>query len=59
MQGRVRHYAATPRPHFSISGAFSTSTRAAGKFHEHLTTPHNFAPPCNESRTFSVARVGA
>jgi hypothetical protein len=47
------------RPHFTLSGHFSTPTRAKGTLHEHLTVPPNFgAPSCTVSSAFSVARTG-
>ena len=45
-------------PHFTITGRFSSPTRAAGTLHEHIPVPANFgAPSCTLSQPFSVTLV--
>jgi hypothetical protein len=41
--------------YFSISGKFTTATRASGTVHEHFTVTS--LPPCSASDAFSVTRV--
>ncbi len=42
--------------YFSISGKFTTPTRASGTVHEHFTVTS--LPPCHASDTFTVTRTG-
>ena len=44
-------------PHYSISGSFSTPTRAGGTINVHFDFPHNALPPCDETEQFSAARA--
>jgi hypothetical protein len=52
------HYASGLDPHFSLSGSFSSPTRAAGTFHEHIAVPASWGvPSCTISEAFSASRV--
>lgn len=42
--------------YFSISGKFTTPTRASGTVHEHFTVTS--LPPCHASDAFAVTRAG-
>lgn len=44
--------------HYSIRGIFHAPNAAAGTIGVRFTFPHNALPPCNESDSFSVKRVG-
>ncbi len=55
---KTLHYKSGLDPHFTITGRFSTPTRAAGTLHEHIAVPANFgAPSCTLSQPFEVTRV--
>lgn len=52
------HFRSGLDPHFTLSGSFSTRTRAAGTLHEHIAVPANFgAPSCTLSQPFSLTLV--
>lgn len=52
------HYASGLDPNFSLSGHFSSPTRAAGMFHEHIAVPASWGvPSCTISEPFSVSRA--